>query len=244
VRLCNGPSTPKLGAGFRYDMPTDVLTTDVDSLIDQVNQLEPPPPPPSGQRVYCADDGGTAINFWFGYPEGTAAAVSWQPFGCRLLHVSPDRAVEGGRDLLAAFGHALATQRQGSHAIPSSPRPPHCSSEPQPKSPLGHQDLGELSHVRLCASDNHGWREVDVPTRLVGRINQEIADGQRGQGCVEHGAVSFSAMTRNGDHVVFFGTRHCGWTLPVMPDTGEPWPSWRPSKSLARALDRLMRGHS
>ena len=243
VRLCNGPTIPDLKRNYRYDVPEDVLTSsDVNRLIDQVNRLELPPAPPSGQRAYCADDGGTAIDFWFGYPDGTAAAVRWEPFSCRLLQVAKDRKVEGGRDLLRSFAEALAKQRAGSHAVPSSPPPPHCSTEPRPRSPLGYPEVGDLAAVRLCVATRGGEREAWVPAHLVHRINEEIASGHRGRGCVRQGAGSLSAMSSSVDHVMLFGTRHCGWTLPVLPDTGEPWPSWRPSTSLARALDRLPLG--
>jgi hypothetical protein len=239
VRLCNGRSTPGLGPGYRYDVPADVLTSDIDSLIEQVNGLEPPRPPPSGQRVYCADDGGTAINFWFGYPDGTAAAVSWQPFGCRLLRIAPDQAVNGGRDLLSAYAKALASQRASSHFL-AMPAAPHCSPGVQPTSPLGAASLGTLANVTYCVSVPHrGWREAKVPRRLIRRINDEAVAGHRGHGCPERRAPWLRATTTSGDEVVFYPAIHCAWTLPVLPDTPERYPSWRPSKKLAHALKRL-----
>jgi len=242
VRLCNGRQTPKLGAAYRYDMPSDVLATGIDGLIDQVNRLQPPEPLPSGQRRYCADDGGTDVNFWFGYPDGTAAAITWHPYGCRWLQLSPNRSVEGGRDLLASYADALAAQRQTTR-IPSMPPAPHCTPSVQPTSPLGTGALGALANVTYCVSIPHrGWREAKVPRALVQRISEEVATGHQGDGCPSRRAPWLRATTTTGDHLVFYPALHCSWTLPVMPDTREPFPSWRPSKDLAHDLKALPLG--
>jgi hypothetical protein len=104
--------------------------------------------------------------------------------------------------------------------------------------PLGTAILGDLAHVTACRSTPDGsLLPVPLPQRLVRRINHEAVAGHRGHGCAHR--VGMRATTANGDSFVFFPAGRCSWTLPVLPGTLDPYPSWRPSISLARALNRL-----
>jgi hypothetical protein len=239
VRLCNGVAVggETSGAPSRYDMPSDILTTDVDSLIEQVNRLQPPASPTANDgRIYCPADGGIAINFWFGYPDGTAAATTWHPYGCRLLRLGPGRTVEGGQSVLAGFAERLAQQREGSRFV-ADPPAPGCDPRAQPTSPLGYGSLGDLSGIRICVVGRSG-PGAKVPAALVRRINRQTDPRHGGRGCVDRGRLWLRATTGFGDHVDFYPDG-CAWTLPVLPGTPDPYPSWRPSRSLARALRHL-----
>jgi hypothetical protein len=242
VRLCNGPAVGGRTSGSpqRYDVPEDMLTTNVGALIDQVNHLRPVPPPPASNhgRLYCPANGGIAINLWFGYPDGTAASIAWHPYGCQWLRLAPGLAAEGGRDVLASYANALAAQREGAHVL-AHPPAPRCDPRAQPSSPLGYQALTHLAGVRICVLGRDEEPGVLVPGREVQRINREIGPRHAG-GCVEpHGFLWLRATTTNGDHVDLYPDG-CSFTLPVLPATQEPYPSWRPSKALARALERLV----
>jgi len=75
ARLCQGPGTT-------FQVPDDALTTDIDSLVADINALAPSP-----EHEMCTSDLGPGYRIAFGYDDGSTFVVSGQLYGCHTLVV-------------------------------------------------------------------------------------------------------------------------------------------------------------
>ena len=241
VRLCPGP--PLIGRDGKPMMadiqgPRELLTEGVDDLIDFVNGTE------AHEPTDCTADNGPDLAYWFGYPDGDWRAVQYGAYGCRTLRVGAELERAGGVEIANAFVNALTAQRTSRPLPRNRPNVPHCAGLPltagqsaMPGTPV------QLASATLCfARSRHHYREADVSTALLARINAELLVGptERPQRCGRINWRTVEGYSLWGDRAIYL-IDHCGAVYPpygagLVPGGLEPDPVYI-TPALNRAIE-------
>lgn len=208
VRLCAGVPA---GMTMRAVPPLDALVTDVDRVIEVVNDLEAPRGQ-SGEQGFCTSDGGADLAYWFGYPDGDWRAVGLGAYGCRILQVGQDMTRDEGTAVASAFAEALAAQREASTPPAHHDQAvcewlaPHARFSPLPGQPV------ELRTAVLCRNTGrYRVRARQVPADLIDRINKGLMARPPAADCPEPREVmTLEGWTVWGDRQIYF-VESCGW---------------------------------
>jgi hypothetical protein len=205
VRLCPGrPIVAYDGTIFGPGIqpPADVLTTRIDELIAEINDLPTPP-----EELACPGDGGPRLTYWFGYPDGDAQAVTFERFGCDLLWVGEEAPRTDGARVARLFTEALLEQRAASGDPPGAGPPPACEgiwSEGSTALPVIPADLQTAT---VCVeSGRNQFAPASMPTQLVEQLENELTIGTPAPQFCEEVRRPFTtvlALTPWGDRIVY-----------------------------------------
>lgn len=170
VRLCPGPPQPHVPD---VQAVPELLTTDVDDLVDTVNGLDD-----LTEAVDCTFDGGPDLVYWFGYPDGDWRAVELGAYGCRTLRVGVDILRLGGIEVATTFVGALMTQR-ATASPPDVPAGATCGGVfgTSTLSPLPARPVALATAVLCRSAGAYRYRQAEVPPALLARINEDLLTG-------------------------------------------------------------------
>lgn len=230
ARLCTGP-------GIGFQPPADALVTDVDRLVEVVNDQ-----PVTGPPGACDADLGLGYQLAFGYPDGSVRTAVGELYGCHSLTVG-DTVRSGPEVPLRRFEDLLREQRGASEPA---------VAEPSLACADGH-GLGsevsvvgrpsELTRAVVCVRDEthapRPHRSVPVPADDLALL---LADHRRRaagtarpseQECRDHPtSVTILGSTPWGDVVALSG--FCGYWFEDEDGV------WRPGPEARSVLDRLV----
>ena len=235
VRLCSGwqqPWAEPMDTPLIYP-PVDALTSDPDQIVRLANSL-PELEPLNG---YCGGAGAPAVDLWFGYPGGRAAAGHWQWADCQGFKFGgPGRGLSRSRTLLDAFVRALDQQRRRSGSRSNRPAP-GCSPSMQPGSAYGYRTSPPWTSATYCVRDGRGpWRQAHVPPAVLRMINRQATAPSPDRDCPNRRLVVIRARTVYGDLAHAVGSPCEFHTYLRTIDSRFTEVAWRPSPRLRRAL--------
>jgi hypothetical protein len=180
VRLCPGPSSldnHDSPAVPDIQGPVDLLTADVDELVELVNEQDD-----LDGELLCNSDDGPELVYWFGYPGGDWRAVQHGSYGCDVVRVGPRARRLGGVELSRAFTEALLAQRPSAEPPVGVPAARCLAPYETPRSALASADL---DLVRVPATRHRPERPAASRAAGAGR-HRALAGRQRAQPVALH----------------------------------------------------------
>ena len=207
LRVCSGDD-PDDRSFQTIAVPAEALTTGVDELVSLVNALPDWEPPE--ERFFCTQEYTSAINYVFGYADGSTRSVTYGYGGCGLLELEPPGdfpdadtlAKDDPARLFDAVNAALSEQRRTT--TPPPPQTPAIACEPAtgPVTMLPLADL-ELLSASLCLSGS----QVLIRGSLLDRLRAALATASPGETpptCDDHRSARVVGTSTWGDPVAFY----------------------------------------